>query len=347
MKKIIITTTHSIEGYRITDYLGLVTTNLVIGTDVISDFIASFSDFFGGMSGTYRDNLQLLYDRALKDIQSKAQQINANAIIGTHIDFDEISGKGKAMFMVSISGTAVTLSSKDKDEEVELKESYISRSALQKEVFLDTFNSKEYPYLSANEWDFILSNDLPEVVDKLFTIRENILAHYSDGTREEYDNNLTQYLSRQNEECATDALYRHLDRHGEFCTDYIVKHSLFSAPHIISLLNDEQVGIVLPLLSVDKDYYTNKDLDNMMHILSIFDNISPKGHIEHVKGGLLNSGGDRYICPAGHKNKPDSQFCVVSGCELDIYGFNKKERGIIEDFRKKTLILKDMLNNKR
>lgn len=59
MSEIIITTTNSISGVEIEKYLGLVTTNLVIGTNVFSDFLASFSDFFGGMSGTYRNQLDL------------------------------------------------------------------------------------------------------------------------------------------------------------------------------------------------------------------------------------------------------------------------------------------------
>lgn len=105
MEKAIITTTNSIEGATVEKYLGVVTSNLVIGTNLFSDFIASVSDFFGGMSGTYRRQMDALYKRANDDISKKAMERGANCILGFKIDFDEISGKGKSMFMVSVSRT--------------------------------------------------------------------------------------------------------------------------------------------------------------------------------------------------------------------------------------------------
>lgn len=54
MNKLIITTTNSIENAQVEKYFGVVTTNLVIGTNLFSDFKASLTDIFGGMSGAYR-----------------------------------------------------------------------------------------------------------------------------------------------------------------------------------------------------------------------------------------------------------------------------------------------------
>ena len=72
MKDIIITTTNNVENYVVDNYLGVVTANLVIGTNVFSDFVASLSDFFGGMSGTYRKQMDTLYERAIiKEITQK------------------------------------------------------------------------------------------------------------------------------------------------------------------------------------------------------------------------------------------------------------------------------------
>lgn len=112
MDGIIITTTNNVENYVVDKYLGVVTANLVIGTNFFSDFVASLSDFFGGMSGTYRKQMDTLYERARDQISSEAKQRGANAILGYRIDFDEISGQGKSMFMISVSGTAVKLSNK-------------------------------------------------------------------------------------------------------------------------------------------------------------------------------------------------------------------------------------------
>lgn len=52
MDKFIITTTPTIEGRPIKAYLDAINVNVVIGTNFFSDFAASFTDVFGGNSGT-------------------------------------------------------------------------------------------------------------------------------------------------------------------------------------------------------------------------------------------------------------------------------------------------------
>ena len=64
MDGIIITTTNNVENYVVDKYLGVITANLVIGTNFFSDFVASLSDFFGGMSGTYRKQMDTQIGRA-------------------------------------------------------------------------------------------------------------------------------------------------------------------------------------------------------------------------------------------------------------------------------------------
>lgn len=106
----IITSTNSIQGYEITHYLGLVNANIVIGTNIISDIFASFSDAFGGTSGTYQSKLNSLYNRATIQLEQGAKERGADAIVGVSYDFDEISGQGKSIFMVTVIGTAVKMS---------------------------------------------------------------------------------------------------------------------------------------------------------------------------------------------------------------------------------------------
>lgn len=105
----IITTSPIIENRTITEYLGPIISNDVLGVNVISDSIASFSDFFGGSSGTYRSKLDDLKRAVLNDLRSQALDQGADAIVGFNIAFNEISGKGKQMFMATATGTAVKL----------------------------------------------------------------------------------------------------------------------------------------------------------------------------------------------------------------------------------------------
>ena len=107
--KVIITTTNSIENTEIEKYIELISTNVVIGTNFFSDLGASLTDLFGGFSDSYQTKLQTIYKVALDDLKNKAGNIGANAILGLKIDFDEISGKGKSMFMISAIGTAVII----------------------------------------------------------------------------------------------------------------------------------------------------------------------------------------------------------------------------------------------
>lgn len=105
----IITTTPSIEGRQIADYIGLCSANIVIGTNIFADFFASITDFFGGRSTTYQNKLDDTYNAAIAEIERKARRMGADAVVGLKIDFNEISSKDKAMFMVSAVGTAVKL----------------------------------------------------------------------------------------------------------------------------------------------------------------------------------------------------------------------------------------------
>jgi uncharacterized protein YbjQ (UPF0145 family) len=102
-----ITTTDSIQGWTIASYKGLVTAHVVTGTGFLSDFSAGLSDFFGGRSQTYQQQIAMIEGEALNQLRNAAVEQGANWVIGTRIDFDEISGKGKQMFMVSMQGTAV------------------------------------------------------------------------------------------------------------------------------------------------------------------------------------------------------------------------------------------------
>ena len=72
MDKFIITTTPTIEGHPIKAYLGAINVNVVIGTNFFSDFAASFTDVFGGNSGTYQRKMDEMYANAQKDLEKKA-----------------------------------------------------------------------------------------------------------------------------------------------------------------------------------------------------------------------------------------------------------------------------------
>jgi uncharacterized protein YbjQ (UPF0145 family) len=104
----IVTTTPSIEGKRITRYCGVVAGEAILGANVFKDFFAGIRDIVGGRSGTYERELQKAREIALKELEQRAAEAGANAVVGVDLDF-EVLGQGNGMLMVSASGTAVVV----------------------------------------------------------------------------------------------------------------------------------------------------------------------------------------------------------------------------------------------
>jgi len=104
----ILTTTPTIEGQPIKQYLGIITGETIIGANAIKDFMAGLTDFFGGRSSTYEKVLIEAKDSALAELQQRASQKGANAIVGIDLDYETVGANG-GMLMVTVSGTAVVI----------------------------------------------------------------------------------------------------------------------------------------------------------------------------------------------------------------------------------------------
>ena len=104
----ILTTTPSVEGKRITSYKGIVCGEVISGVNFIRDLAASFTNFLGGRSGSYEDELIQARQNALDEMEQRAADLGANAVVGVDIDY-EVLGADNGMLMVTASGTAVVV----------------------------------------------------------------------------------------------------------------------------------------------------------------------------------------------------------------------------------------------
>lgn len=104
----IITTTNSVEGYKIVEYKGVVFGEVITGVNFVKDFAAGLRDFFGGRSKGYEDELMVARDESLEEIMDRAREVGANAIVGLKMDY-EVLGASNSMMMVICSGTAVII----------------------------------------------------------------------------------------------------------------------------------------------------------------------------------------------------------------------------------------------
>ena len=102
----IISTTNTIENKPAKEYLGIVTGETIIGANIIKDFFAGIRDIVGGRSGSYERVLREAKDTSLKEMQERAEQLGANAIVGVDLDYETV-GKNGGMLMVTASGTAI------------------------------------------------------------------------------------------------------------------------------------------------------------------------------------------------------------------------------------------------
>jgi len=109
MSAVIVTTTPSVEGRKITEYKGIVTGEAIMGANIFKDLFAGIRDIVGGRSATYERELRRARDIAMDEIRSAAAEMGANAVVGIDLDYETV-GTNASMLMVTISGTAVVVS---------------------------------------------------------------------------------------------------------------------------------------------------------------------------------------------------------------------------------------------
>ncbi len=102
------TTTPSIDGRTITEYLGLVTGEAILGANIVRDLFAGVRDIVGGRSGAYEEELRKAREIAMEELAAEATSRGADAVVGIDLDYETV-GQGGSMLMVSASGTAVRL----------------------------------------------------------------------------------------------------------------------------------------------------------------------------------------------------------------------------------------------
>jgi len=108
MPSMLITTTDTLEGHKITEYLGICTGEAVCGANVFRDMFAGIRDFIGGRSGSYEKVLREGKEQAIEDMCEQARDLGANAVIGVDLDYEVVGEKG-SMLMIAVSGTAVKI----------------------------------------------------------------------------------------------------------------------------------------------------------------------------------------------------------------------------------------------
>lgn len=339
----IITTTSNIEGCPIVNYIGVVCSNIVLGTNTFSDSAAAFTDFWGGRSKSYERKLEIIYKEASKELKQKAMDLGANAIIGFKLDFDEISGKNKSMFMVSASGTACIVEYKANCPE-SASNAIIPQYELDKEIKRRLIISKINDGASIKEqWvEFLIENPQSEIIDNLL---DRYISYYgeSENLKEEIGF-IEKYISLFPKKSLIEPVYAKYETHPRELKSLIDSCGLFS-PQKILLLCQTDCHAAIDLLLTNSDYYQRPDLVVMKDIYRKLTSLPDTGKIETTKGGLLNKEKEKFICQNGHKSSSASIFCENYDCGVNIKGLTNDEIHTIEQFRQRIDIISYLIDN--
>ncbi|HBH53453.1 MAG TPA: hypothetical protein DDY91_16330 [Planctomycetaceae bacterium] len=326
-----IATTDSIQGWTIVSYKGLVTAHIVAGTGFFSDFTARITDVFGGRSQTYQQQLAAIEYEAIDELRSQAMSRGANWVIGTRIDFDEISGKGMQMFMVSIQGTAVRAIPAPvavDGPEIPLR---VPGTVVREQIRKDGIR-RRLPALEASV------NSIPEeVLESICELRLPeavplcVRVALSD---DELQNPRTKQLAKQAlrqspRQAARDAIHAMLLQNPQV----IGANTLYRDLELLDVRwvlqqiegpdkHCREVGLQVLSHGVAATY-TEQDIPVIRALRDALPRAFPETAREVEVKGLLGGKGTKWRCANGHNSPMESRHCVT--CEIDRHGLPRRE----------------------
>lgn len=327
--RIILTTTSSLEGFEIEQYLGIVSAQFVLGTGLLTDFLSSWTDLFGARSGSYQSKLDRIGREALDRVNARAQALGANAVVGLRVDHDEIAGGGKSMLMVTASGTAVRATRMTRSAETPLNgQSAISGeelSLLYKKDSLLARLQEGQRELTEDEWSFLTEHQVSEAADFVLKNVEYTATNiYSElpGVRSKA---LAYFLALPADE-AKPHLYRAATSESNstaLAREAIIKSRLLDTGRITaSLLNSSPTErmAALQLVQAHMPAYNLDDADSLFTLAELVDRTFSEVPSSEEKTGFMGRGVRRiWQCQCGAKNDEETKAC--HSCGRDRFGF--------------------------
>jgi uncharacterized protein YbjQ (UPF0145 family) len=97
--RVVVTTTPTVEGYCVDDYLGLESVEYVIGTGLFTEMSGELEDFFGRRSSALEMNLSQAKKASEMLLKLAALKRGGNAVIGVDMDYTEFSSNRVALIL--------------------------------------------------------------------------------------------------------------------------------------------------------------------------------------------------------------------------------------------------------
>lgn len=349
--EVLMTTTGSLDGWTVDSYLGPISTHRVIGTGLLTDIFSSFSDFFGARSDSYRNKMEEIEHEALSLVQLKATRMGANAVIGLRVDHDEISGAGKSMLMVTVTGTAVKIRRKsvDADHSGLLTESGVVgitqvREYLRRQELMSAAQNPGFQ-MSEADWEFVLAHRIGEVA--FHVIRETV-RDMEGSSQEKQSRALDRfraYFSQLDPPYARRHLYTAVVSEPilwKAISELVRDLNLMDYGKLAQIINSEgfrDAARALQLVGAGKDHYSDGDIADIETLLREIEVKFPV-KVEFSRKSSVLSSKERSVwrcAGCGELNEDEHEVC--RSCSRDHYGFMEssinpvRARRMLEDQR--------------
>lgn len=331
-KDILVLTTSSIEGYKILEYKKPVSSHVVTGVNIFNDFFGGLSDVFGGRSNEFQNQLSSIYNESITKLQQEAFRLGCNCIIGLKVDIDEISGKGKSMFMITSIGTAILI------ENISSKEITNSRilsvdelnNLLNKERILIELKENKLG-INSDIWESLISNQIEEAFDSLLDKYKKYIESYATNDNEFYlyESNFLRFIEVLDKEFVCDKLYTSIAENNnanyiKHCYDLIQNNHIIHFPSITKLLDNDNITFkktAVSLTQYDKQNYNSENIIEIQNLVnSIENNIKEYVEYSYKKKYIFSSEEiEIWKCQCGNTNNKDEEYCL--GCNTNKYGF--------------------------
>lgn len=104
----ILSTTDTLQNQPVREYLGIVTAEVVYGSNALRDFFAGIRDIIGGRTGAYEQVFEKGQKSAIAELEERAKKMGADAVIGIEIDTGTINiDSSGVLLLITATGTAV------------------------------------------------------------------------------------------------------------------------------------------------------------------------------------------------------------------------------------------------
>jgi uncharacterized protein YbjQ (UPF0145 family) len=339
-KDILVITTSSTEGIKIKKHLKPVSAHIVAGTNLFSDFLGGLTDVFGGRSSSYQKQLSLLYNEAIERIKYNAHEIGGNCIIGLSIDMDEISGKGKSMFMLTAIGTAVIIEKDEKSNSLSNTNEKFENVGVERINNLrqrkDIIEKAENSELNYDDeiWSFITSNQVFEIFPFILRRYTTVIEEFQSmqETYNIFNKNFISYVDSLEESKKISLLYDKIENETKhqvalYLTKVIKELNLFDFEKNMSLLKSSDFKmqkIGLRISTYDKPFYDRKDIEDLKKTKTfVSSTFKERGELTTKKQLLSSKEKDVWNCECGNKSIEIGEYCGT--CNNDISGFKYSE----------------------